>query len=141
MFRKEVMHGLLIKKVGPDYPPLAMQARIGGTVILNVEISKPEDVVNTSLFSGYPMRAAAAARAVGQWNYTPYLLNGQGGDVQAPEPATRRTRHACPDQLHSLGKLAEPLALEQKGHDSRAVALHDFRLILVNPCKSAPRKF
>jgi hypothetical protein len=117
-----VMQGLLIKKIAPNYPPLALQARIGGAVILNVEISRSGDVVNTSLFSGHPMPAAAAVRSCGR--------------RATPEPATRRTRHASPDQLHSLGKLEEPLALEQKGHDSRAVALHDFRLIRVNPCKS-----
>jgi hypothetical protein len=50
MFGKEIMQDLLIKKIGPDCPPLAMPAASGGTVILNVEISKPEDVVNTSLF-------------------------------------------------------------------------------------------
>src|ERR1700723_1090407 len=63
-----------------------------------------------------------------------------GGRRVTPEPATRRTRHASPDQLHSLGKLEEPLALEPKGHDLRAGALHDFRLVRVNPCKSPPKK-
>jgi TonB family protein len=46
------MQGLLIKKIAPDYPPLALQARIEGTIILNVEISKSGDVVNTSLSAG-----------------------------------------------------------------------------------------
>jgi TonB-like protein len=60
---QEVMQGLLIKKLAPNYPALALQARIGGAVILNVEISRSGDVVNTSLFSGHPMPAAAAVRS------------------------------------------------------------------------------
>jgi len=76
------MAALLIKKIAPDYPPIARQARIQGTVILNVEISKSGDVVKTSLFSGHPMLAPAAIRAVGQWKYKPYLLNGEPVDVK-----------------------------------------------------------
>jgi hypothetical protein len=59
-----VMQGLLINKIAPDYPPLVLQARIEGTIILNVEISKSGDVVNTSLFSEHPMLAAATVRAI-----------------------------------------------------------------------------
>jgi TonB family protein len=67
------MQGLLIKKIAPDYPPLALQARIEGTIILNVEISKSGDVVNPSLFNGHPMLAAAALRAIGAVTKGPRL--------------------------------------------------------------------
>jgi TonB family protein len=76
------MAALLIKKIAPDYPPLARQAHIQGTVILNVAISKSGDVVKTSLFSGHPMLAPAAIRAVSQWKYKPYILNGEPVDVE-----------------------------------------------------------
>jgi outer membrane biosynthesis protein TonB len=67
------MPGLRIEKIAPDRPPLALQARIEGTLILNVEISKSGDVLNSSLFSGPPMLAAAAARAIGAVTKGPRL--------------------------------------------------------------------
>ena len=71
-----VSQGLLIKKVQPNYPPLARQARIQGTVLLQAEISKDGAIENLRLISGHPMLAPAAIEAVKQWRYKPYMLNG-----------------------------------------------------------------
>ena len=73
---------LIVKKVDPVYPPLARQARIQGSVILQVEISKSGDVENVQLYRGHPMLATAAIDAVKQWKYKPYLLNGQAVEVE-----------------------------------------------------------
>jgi protein TonB len=72
-----VSQGLLIKKVQPNYPPLARQARIQGTVLLQAEISKDGAIENLRLISGHPMLAPAAIEAVKQWRYKPYMLNGE----------------------------------------------------------------
>jgi periplasmic protein TonB len=72
-----VSTGLLIKKVQPNYPPLAKAARIQGTVVLQAEISKDGTIQNLQLISGHPMLAPAAIEAVKQWRYKPYLLNGE----------------------------------------------------------------
>ena len=72
-----VSAGLLIRKVQPNYPPLARQARIQGTVILQAEISKEGTIQNLQLISGHAMLAPAAIEAVKQWRYKPYLLNGE----------------------------------------------------------------
>jgi protein TonB len=72
-----VSSGLLIKKVQPNYPPLARQARIQGDVVLQAEISKDGTIQNLQLVSGHPMLAPAAIEAVRQWRYRPYLLNGE----------------------------------------------------------------
>jgi protein TonB len=72
-----VATGLLIKKVQPNYPPLARQARIQGSVVLQAEISKDGTIQNLQLISGHPMLAPAAIEAVKQWRYKPYLLNGE----------------------------------------------------------------
>jgi len=76
-----VSQGLLIRKVPPTYPPLARQARIQGTVILQAQISKTGDIENLQLISGHPMLAPAAIEAVKQWKYKPYLLNGEPVEV------------------------------------------------------------
>jgi periplasmic protein TonB len=72
-----VSTGLLIRKVQPNYPPLARQARIQGDVVLQAEISKEGTIQNLQLISGHPMLAPAAIEAVKQWRYKPYLLNGE----------------------------------------------------------------
>src|SRR6202521_5779098 len=72
-----VATGLLIKKVTPNYPQLAKQARIQGTVVLQAEISKDGTIQNLQLISGHPMLAPGAIEAVRQWRYKPYLLNGE----------------------------------------------------------------
>lgn len=72
----------IVKKVAPEYPPLARQARIQGSVILKVQINKSGDVVNLQLFSGHPMLAPAALEAVKQWKYKPFLLNGDPVEVE-----------------------------------------------------------
>ena len=76
-----VTSGLLIRKVPPTYPPLARQARIQGTVLLQAQISKTGDIENLQLVSGHPMLAPAAIEAVKQWKYKPYLLNGEPVEV------------------------------------------------------------
>jgi len=77
-----VQSGLLVRKVPPSYPPLARQARIQGTVILQAQISKNGDIENLQLISGHPMLAPAAIEAVKQWKYKPYLLNGEPVEVE-----------------------------------------------------------
>ncbi len=77
-----VSQGLLVKRIQPNYPPLARQARIQGTVILQAEISKDGSIQNLHLISGHPMLAPAAIEAVKQWKYKPYLLNGEPVEVE-----------------------------------------------------------
>jgi periplasmic protein TonB len=76
-----VVSGLLVRKVQPNYPPLARQARIQGVVVLRAEISKEGNITNLQLISGHPMLAPAAIEAVKQWKYRPYLLNGEPVEV------------------------------------------------------------
>jgi periplasmic protein TonB len=76
-----VSSGLLVRRVQPNYPPLARQARIQGTVVLHAVISKDGSIENLQLVSGHPMLAPAALEAVKQWKYKPYLLNGEPVEV------------------------------------------------------------
>jgi protein TonB len=77
-----VSQGLLVRKVQPNYPPLARQARIQGSVLLQAEISKDGSIENLRLISGHPMLAPAAIEAVKQWKYKPYFLNGEPVEVE-----------------------------------------------------------
>ncbi len=77
-----VSQGNLIRKTQPNYPPLARQARIQGTVLMEATISADGTIENLRVISGHPMLIAAAVEAVKQWRYRPYLLNGQPVEVQ-----------------------------------------------------------
>jgi protein TonB len=76
-----VSQGLRVKFQQPNYPPLARQARIQGTVVLHAVIGKDGAIENLTLVSGHPMLAPAAIEAVKQWKYRPYLLNGEPVEV------------------------------------------------------------
>ena len=76
-----VTAGLLIRKVQPNYPPLAKQARISGSVVLQAVIGKDGTIQNLRAVSGHPMLIQSAIDAVRQWKYKPYFLNGEPVEV------------------------------------------------------------
>ncbi len=77
-----VSQGLLIKKVQPTYPRNALALRIEGPVELMETISKTGDITHIKILSGDPQLTRAAAEAVKQWKYKPYLLNGEPVEIQ-----------------------------------------------------------
>ena len=77
-----VSQGMLIRKVQPTYPPLARQARIQGTVVLQALIGKDGAIENLHVASGHPMLTGAALEAVKGWRYKPYYLNGEPVEVE-----------------------------------------------------------
>ncbi len=77
-----VTAGNLINKVQPIYPPIAKNARIQGSVVLQAIISKTGVVENLHAVSGHPMLIPAAVEAVKQWRYKPYYLNGEPVEVE-----------------------------------------------------------
>jgi protein TonB len=76
-----VAQGLLVHQVKPTYPPLAVQARIQGTVVLQAVIAKDGAVQDLRVVSGPPLLVQAALDAVQLWRYKPYLLNDQPVEV------------------------------------------------------------
>jgi TonB family protein len=76
-----VMQGLIVTKVPPQYPEKARKKRIQGTVVMHAVISKAGDIKTVELVSGHPLLAPPAIEAVKQWKYRPYLLNGNPVEV------------------------------------------------------------
>jgi protein TonB len=68
---------LLISKIVPEYPPLARQAHVTGSVLLEAEISKDGSVEDLRVISGHPLLLSAAIEAVKQWRYKPYMVGGE----------------------------------------------------------------
>lgn len=77
-----VSNGLLVHKVTPQYPPLAKQAHVQGSVILRAVIGKDGKVENVQPESGSPLLASAAVNAVKEWRYKPYVLDGNPVEVE-----------------------------------------------------------
>jgi protein TonB len=67
----------LLRRVEPDYPPLASTAHIHGVVMLETIVNETGTVESvTVLRSAHPLLDRAAIDAVKQWQYSPLLLNG-----------------------------------------------------------------
>jgi TonB family protein len=77
-----VSRGLLVKEIPPVYPPSARQMQVEGTVELLATISKTGNISAVKVVSGNPQLTHAAADAVKQWKYKPYLLNGEPVEIQ-----------------------------------------------------------
>lgn len=76
-----VAAGMLLKKIAPDYPPIAYAARVSGTVVLQALIGKDGLLKDLKVVSGPAMLQQSAMDAVKQWVYRPYLLGGNPVEV------------------------------------------------------------
>ena len=67
----------LVKRVAPVYPPIAVNARVQGVVILEATVGLDGRVEDVEVLRSIPLFDKAAIDAVRQWVYAPLLLNGQ----------------------------------------------------------------
>jgi len=72
-----IQQGNVIRRTVPSYPPLALQARVQGVVVLEAVINKEGTIDSLRVVSGHPLLTRAAVEAVQQWTYRPTLLNGE----------------------------------------------------------------
>ncbi len=77
-----VTQGMVLRKIEPAYPKLALSARVTGVVLLKAIISKEGEIKELQVVSGHPILVPAAIDAVRQWRYRPYLLNGEPVEVE-----------------------------------------------------------
>ncbi len=77
-----LMEGRLIHRVQPQYPQIAKLTRTQGVVILHAVIGKDGHIENLTVVSGPALLAESAKQAVKQWEYRPYILNGESVEVE-----------------------------------------------------------
>lgn len=77
-----VQSGLLVYRVDPRYPQIAISAGISGTVELRAIIGRDGRVRSVEVLSGSALLAPAAVAAVREWRYRPTLLNGEAVEVE-----------------------------------------------------------
>jgi TonB family protein len=67
----------IVKKTFPKYPPVAMQARVEGTVVLEATIGEDGKLHDIKVISGHPLLIGAATECIRNWRYRPAVLNGE----------------------------------------------------------------
>jgi protein TonB len=72
---------MLIRRVEPLYPQLAVQLRREGRVELHAVISTDGSIQSLEVISGDPLLIRSALAAVREWRYRPTILNGQPVEV------------------------------------------------------------
>jgi TonB family protein len=79
---EEMSEKLLLQKIQPIYPDLAVRTGQQGTVVLQALIGKNGMVQDLKLIEGSLLLGESAFAAVRQWRYKPYFLNGRPVDAQ-----------------------------------------------------------
>lgn len=102
-----------LRHVEPVYPPIAIAARVDGTVVLEILLSPDGRVIDARALAGVPspvpLLYAAAEETVRQWAYEPVRVDGRAVPAyltasvsfQLPRDAARLQRSALkpPDML------------------------------------------
>jgi len=78
----DAMAQRIVYQVIPEYPELARQAGVQGTVVLDTVVSVEGAVTQMKFVSGPDVLSQAAMDAVRWWRYEPYLVNGQPATVE-----------------------------------------------------------
>jgi protein TonB len=76
--------GMVLEKAQPVYPPMAIQMRLQGVVMLRTIVGVDGRIRELVVESGHPILVPAAVAAVRQWRYRPTVLNGKAVEVVAP---------------------------------------------------------
>ena len=78
----DAMAQRIVYRVIPEYPELARQAGVQGTVVLDTVVSAEGAVTQAKFVSGPDVLSQAAMDAVRWWRYEPYFVNGQPATVE-----------------------------------------------------------
>jgi TonB family protein len=79
---EDLSRRLLLQKVLPNYPEQAVKARLQGPVVLQAWIARDGTIQDLKLVRGSLLLGQAAYRAVKQWRYQPYLINGRAVEAE-----------------------------------------------------------
>ena len=69
--------------VDPEYPALAKQMNVQGSVLLQVRIGREGNIEDVQVVSGPDILSAAAVQAVKQWHFKPFLQEGRAVETEA----------------------------------------------------------
>jgi protein TonB len=76
------MKKLFVKKVKPEYPAVAKNARLSGKCMVRLIIGTDGSLRDAKLVSGHPIIAPSAMKAARESRYRPYLADGKPVEVE-----------------------------------------------------------
>ncbi|HJQ71378.1 MAG TPA: TonB family protein [Blastocatellia bacterium] len=71
-----VLQNTATKRVTPEYPQLALEARVSGSVVVEITVTEEGTVMSARAISGHPLLRDAAVDAARGWEFTPTQLSG-----------------------------------------------------------------
>jgi protein TonB len=66
-----------VSKANPEYPPMAKQMRVSGSVIVEAAVSTEGEVEKVQPVSGNALLSSAAVAAVKKWKFKPFTAEGK----------------------------------------------------------------
>jgi TonB family protein len=66
-----------VKKVQPDYNPIAKQMRVQGDVEVEARVSDAGEVTDVKVLSGNALLTPPVVKAVRDWRFQPFQENGK----------------------------------------------------------------
>lgn len=72
-----------VKKVQPDYNPIAKQMRVQGDVEVEAWVSNSGEVVDVKVLSGNALLTSTVLKAVRDWRFQPFQENGKPSNAIA----------------------------------------------------------
>jgi protein TonB len=76
------MRSQVLTRTVPDYPEAARRSGLEGVVMLVVVVDKTGRVTEVRPISGPEILSDAAAKAVKQWRFAPFLVGGEPMEVE-----------------------------------------------------------
>lgn len=71
-----ILTGKALVKKTPDYPPLAKQIHVEGSIVVEIVISPEGRVESARALNGHPLLMKPAVDAAYAWRFEPTILNG-----------------------------------------------------------------
>ena len=97
LLREESAHG-----GAPIYPPLARQARIEGTVVLDVSVDADGKVHDVRVVSGHPMLSPTAIETANGWRFRPFVIDDTPVEVEARVSVVFKIRVPSEEVTHNF---------------------------------------
>jgi protein TonB len=73
-----------VNKVEAEYPPLAKQLKISGSVELEAVIAEDGTVEKVNIVAGNPVLTKAGVEALKKWKFKPVMADGKAVKALAP---------------------------------------------------------
>jgi TonB family protein len=73
----------VVKKVQPEFNPIARQMRVQGDVEVEVRVSGSGEVIDVKVLSGNALLTANVVKAVKEWRFQPFHEKGKPSEAVA----------------------------------------------------------